>query len=81
MVGHPQRTLMDIIWIRHVLFILAAAEYLRRGKSRMIWNDYHRLKDIHAFMDELEVDYPSICTGGIIGQSLECRPLKVSLFW
>lgn len=53
--------------------------YLRKGKARMIWNDYRRLKDIHAFMDELEVDYPSICTGGIIGQSLECRPLKVPL--
>ncbi|XP_072944773.1 carboxypeptidase A1-like [Epargyreus clarus] len=43
----------------------------------MDWNDYHRLGVIHAFMDGLEYDYPSICTVGVIGTSLEGRNLKV----
>lgn len=44
----------------------------------MDWNEYHRLATIHTFMDDLEYNYPSICTTGAIGKSLEGRDLKVS---
>lgn len=44
---------------------------------RMDWNEYHRLATIHTFMDDLEYNYPSICTTGAIGKSLEGRDLKV----
>ncbi|XP_060804967.1 carboxypeptidase B-like [Amyelois transitella] len=43
----------------------------------MNWNNYHRLDVIHSLLDDLEYDYPSICTSGIIGKSLEGRDLKI----
>ncbi|KAL0871311.1 hypothetical protein ABMA27_005056 [Loxostege sticticalis] len=43
----------------------------------MDWNDYHTLDVIHNFLDDLEYDYPSICTAGSIGKSLEGRDLKM----
>ncbi|CAG9564627.1 unnamed protein product [Danaus chrysippus] len=45
--------------------------------KRMDWNDYQRLDVIHSFLDELEYDYPSICTVGTIGLSREDRNLKI----
>ncbi|RVE49837.1 hypothetical protein evm_005567 [Chilo suppressalis] len=44
---------------------------------RMDWDNYHRLDVIHTFMDDLERDYPSICTSGSIGKSVEGRDLKI----
>lgn len=46
-------------------------------EDKMNWNNYQRLGIIHDFIDKLEYDYPSICTTGIIGKSLEGRDLKV----
>ncbi|XP_073952836.1 carboxypeptidase B-like isoform X1 [Choristoneura fumiferana] len=43
----------------------------------MDWKAYHRLDVIHNFLDGLEADYPSLCTAGVIGSSLEGRDLKV----
>ncbi|KAJ0174575.1 hypothetical protein K1T71_009683 [Dendrolimus kikuchii] len=43
----------------------------------MNWNNYHRLEVIHNFIDKLEYDFPSICTAGVIGKSLEGRDLKI----
>ncbi|XP_053611116.1 uncharacterized protein LOC128675620 [Plodia interpunctella] len=45
--------------------------------KRMNWNNYHRLDVIHSLLDDLEYDYPSICTTGVIGKSLEGRDLKI----
>ncbi|CAH2229956.1 jg14028 [Pararge aegeria aegeria] len=45
--------------------------------SRMGWNEYHRLDVIHDFLEGLNIEYPSICTVGMIGTSLEGRPLKI----
>lgn len=45
----------------------------------MDWDNYHRLNVIHNFMDDLEYNYPSICTVGFIGTSLEGRDLKVKI--
>ncbi|CAH0725664.1 unnamed protein product, partial [Brenthis ino] len=45
--------------------------------EHMDWNDYHRLNVIHSFLDELEYNYPSLCTVGVIGSSIEGRKLKV----
>ncbi|XP_023937150.2 carboxypeptidase B-like [Bicyclus anynana] len=49
----------------------------KEGEPRMDWNEYHRLNVIHDFLEELDSDYPSICTVGVIGTSLEDRELKI----
>ncbi|CAH0694678.1 unnamed protein product [Spodoptera exigua] len=43
----------------------------------MDWRDYHQLSVIHKFMDDLEADFPSLCTTGVIGTSIEGRALKI----
>ena len=44
---------------------------------RLTWKQYHRLSDIHGFLDYLAVTYPAICSVQSIGNSHEGRPLKV----
>lgn len=44
----------------------------------MTWKQYHRLIDIHGFMDYLAKTYPSIVSVKTIGKSFEKRDLKVS---
>lgn len=44
----------------------------------MDWRDYHQLSVIYKFMDDLEADFPALCTTGIIGTSVEGRGLKVT---
>ncbi|CAH2093050.1 unnamed protein product [Euphydryas editha] len=48
----------------------------RRG-HRMTWKQYHRLEDIHGFMDYLAKTYPKIVSVNTIGKSYEGRDLKV----
>uniref|UniRef100_A0A2H1VA23 SFRICE_005155 n=1 Tax=Spodoptera frugiperda TaxID=7108 RepID=A0A2H1VA23_SPOFR len=48
----------------------------RRG-HRMTWKQYHRLEDIHGFMDYLAKTYPSIVSVKTIGKSYEGRDLKM----
>ncbi|KAH9630240.1 hypothetical protein HF086_012425 [Spodoptera exigua] len=48
----------------------------RRG-HRMTWKQYHRLEDIHGFMDYLAKTYPSIVSVKTIGKSHEGRDLKM----
>ncbi|KAJ0174563.1 hypothetical protein K1T71_009671 [Dendrolimus kikuchii] len=48
----------------------------RRG-HRMTWKQYHRLEDIHGFMDYLAKTYPTIVSVNTIGKSFEGRNLKV----
>ncbi|KAI8439586.1 hypothetical protein MSG28_013313 [Choristoneura fumiferana] len=48
----------------------------RRG-HRMTWKQYHRLEDIHGFMDYLAKTYPSIISVKTIGKSYENRDLKI----
>lgn len=43
----------------------------------MDWKRFHRLRDIYDFIDELERDYPAICTVSVIGKSVEGRDIKV----
>ncbi|XP_063365518.1 uncharacterized protein LOC134654051 [Cydia amplana] len=45
--------------------------------TRLDWKDYHRLNTIHNFLDDMQYNYPSICTTGVIGSSIENRDLKV----
>ncbi|CAG9564612.1 unnamed protein product [Danaus chrysippus] len=44
---------------------------------RMTWKQYHRLEDIHGFMDYLAKTYPKIVSVNSIGKSYEGRDLKV----
>nr|XP_026495764.1 uncharacterized protein LOC113400423 [Vanessa tameamea] len=45
--------------------------------EKINWTEYHRLSVIHSFLDDLEYDFPSICTVGVIGNSIEGRKLKI----
>ncbi|XP_034951289.1 carboxypeptidase B-like isoform X1 [Chelonus insularis] len=44
---------------------------------RMEWTSYHRLEDIHGYLDYLAETFPEICSVMSIGNSFEGRPLKV----
>ncbi|KAH0554274.1 hypothetical protein KQX54_009180 [Cotesia glomerata] len=48
----------------------------RKG-HRMEWSSYHRLEDIHGFLDYLADTFPDLCSVMSIGNSVEGRPLKV----
>lgn len=44
---------------------------------RMTWSAYHRLADIHGYLDYLAITYPSLCTVQTIGSSVQGREIKV----
>lgn len=44
---------------------------------RLTWQAYHRLEDIHGFIDYMAKTYPDICSTEVIGYSVEKRPLKI----
>ncbi|XP_006609652.1 carboxypeptidase B-like isoform X2 [Apis dorsata] len=48
----------------------------RKG-HRMEWTSYHRLEDIHGYLDYLADTFPDVCSVVTIGHSVEGRPLKV----
>ncbi|XP_066995955.2 carboxypeptidase B [Anabrus simplex] len=48
-----------------------------RNGHRMEWQSYHRLQDIHHYLDFLAQTYPNLCSVQTIGSSLGGRPLKV----
>ncbi|XP_045490049.1 carboxypeptidase B-like isoform X1 [Pieris rapae] len=49
----------------------------RRRVKLMNWKRYHKLNVIYSFLDELERDYPAICTVSVIGKSVEGRDIKM----
>ncbi|XP_034123871.1 titin [Drosophila guanche] len=53
------------------------AELQNRKGHRLTWQAYHRLEDIHGFIDYMAKTYPDICSTEIIGYSVEKRPLKI----
>ncbi|XP_015433604.1 PREDICTED: carboxypeptidase B-like [Dufourea novaeangliae] len=48
-----------------------------RNGHRMEWTSYHRLQDIHTYLDYLAETFPAVCSVVSIGNSVEGRPLKV----
>ncbi|EAT48325.1 AAEL000653-PA [Aedes aegypti] len=48
-----------------------------RDGHHMTWTAYHRLADIHEWMDYLAKSYPDVCSTQIIGKSFQGRNLKV----
>ncbi|XP_012140434.1 carboxypeptidase B isoform X2 [Megachile rotundata] len=48
----------------------------RKG-HRMEWTTYHRLEDIHGYLDYLAETFPDVCSVVSIGNSVEGRALKV----
>ncbi|KAH8416591.1 hypothetical protein KR222_010606 [Zaprionus bogoriensis] len=52
-------------------------ELQNRKGHRLTWQAYHRLEDIHGFIDYMAKTYPDICSTEIIGYSVEKRPLKI----
>ncbi|XP_061718958.1 carboxypeptidase B-like isoform X2 [Cydia pomonella] len=49
----------------------------RKKVKYMDWKRYHKLSVIYAFIDDLEKDYPAICTVYVIGKSIEGRDIKM----
>ncbi|XP_015610145.1 carboxypeptidase B [Cephus cinctus] len=52
-------------------------ELAGRKGHRMEWSSYHRLEDIHGYLDYLAQTFPDLCSVMSIGNSVEGRPLKV----
>ncbi|XP_055684651.1 carboxypeptidase B-like isoform X2 [Lutzomyia longipalpis] len=53
-------------------------EQLQNRKGhRMTWSAYHRLSDIHGYLEYLANTYPELCSVQSIGNSIEGRPLLV----
>ncbi|XP_022916952.1 carboxypeptidase B-like [Onthophagus taurus] len=52
-------------------------EFQHRYGHRMTFTSYHRLSDIHNYLDYLAETYPSYCKVYVIGSSIEGRPLKL----
>lgn len=48
---------------------------------KMNWENYHRLETIYAFMDELALDYPELCTISCIGTTEEGRGIKARIYY
>ncbi|XP_012230102.1 carboxypeptidase B isoform X2 [Linepithema humile] len=55
----------------------AEEELEGRKGHRMEWTSYHRLIDIHGYLDYLAETFPEVCSVRTIGESIEGRPLKV----
>nr|CAD7194052.1 unnamed protein product [Timema douglasi] len=53
------------------------AELEGRKGHRMTWQSYHRMQDVHGYLDWLAQSYPKLCSVQTIGNSVEGRPLKV----
>ncbi|KAL1122370.1 hypothetical protein AAG570_003775, partial [Ranatra chinensis] len=51
-------------------------ELVGRKGHRLTWQAYHRLDDIHGYLDYLAQTYPNLVTLGNLGSSVEGRPLK-----
>ncbi|KAK6629899.1 hypothetical protein RUM43_003720 [Polyplax serrata] len=49
----------------------------RKRGHRMTWQMYHRMADIHGYLDYLTATYPNVCSQETIGYSVEKKPLKV----
>ncbi|KAG7188823.1 hypothetical protein KM043_008431 [Ampulex compressa] len=55
----------------------AMEELEGRKGHRMEWTSYHRLDDIHGYLNYLADSFPNICSVMNIGNSVEGKPLKV----
>ncbi|XP_044759435.1 carboxypeptidase B-like isoform X2 [Coccinella septempunctata] len=56
---------------------LEALELDNRQGHRLTWQAYHRLYDIHGYLDYLAETYPQLCTVKTIGSSVQGRPIKL----
>ncbi|CAH1276131.1 unnamed protein product [Diabrotica balteata] len=48
-----------------------------RQGHRLTWRAYHKIPDIHRFLDYLGETYPDLCTVRTIGHSVQGRPIKL----
>ncbi|XP_046969642.1 carboxypeptidase B-like isoform X2 [Vanessa cardui] len=57
---------------------IAPSERPRRRRILLMdWKRFHKLDVIYSFMEELEKDFPAICTVYVIGKSVEGRDIKM----
>ncbi|XP_038222632.1 carboxypeptidase B-like [Zerene cesonia] len=61
--------------LKHI--IIPTQKMKKRRVKLMNWKRYHKLSVIYSFMDDLERDYPAICTVSVIGKSVEGRDIKM----
>lgn len=69
--GHiSQKVLFSVLDANHIV-------YHYYSGHRMTWEYYHKVDDIHGYLDYLAQTYPNIVTVQTIGNSVEGKPLKV----
>lgn len=59
------------------MFYVDTVIYILVSGHRMTWQYYHRLADIHGYLDYLTQTYPNIVSVQTIGNSVQGKPLKV----
>ncbi|XP_026321175.1 carboxypeptidase B-like isoform X2 [Hyposmocoma kahamanoa] len=74
--GLASKGQLDTKWRAKTLTSTRKPTHKRKIKL-MDWKRFHRLRDIYDFIDELERDYPAICTVSVIGKSVEGRDIKM----
>lgn len=52
-------------------------EFQNRDGRPITWHAYHRLNDIHRYLDYLALNNPDLCSTEVIGQSTQGRALKI----
>lgn len=52
-------------------------EFQNRDGRPITWHAYHRLNDIHRYLDFLALNNPDLCSTQVIGTSTQGRPLKI----
>lgn len=52
-------------------------EFQNRDGRPITWHAYHRLNDIHRYLDFLALNNPDLCTTQVIGTSTQGRALKI----
>ncbi|XP_045774588.1 carboxypeptidase B-like isoform X1 [Maniola jurtina] len=57
--------------------IIPSEKPAKRKVKLMDWKRFHKLNVIYSFMDELEKDFPAICTVSVIGKSVQGRDIKM----
>ncbi|XP_047992677.1 carboxypeptidase B-like isoform X2 [Leguminivora glycinivorella] len=73
----PQTNSAPIPYPKNTRHLIPRPKVKRKKVKYMDWRRYHKLSVIYAFIDDLERDYPAICTVYVIGKSIEGRDIKM----
>lgn len=65
------------VYVVYKIFRRYSIKYDFIPGHRLTWKAYHRLSDIHGYLDFLVETYPNLCSLETIGYSGEGKPLRV----